>query len=360
MKIVFLTTSLSLNDGWGRYSLEIIKHMPEIGIEPIVLTMSVQNQSPKGVKVLPYLPHYNQLGSVSSVIQCFLKIRKSFEKCYAIHCLAEPYIPLSFLLSYDTPLIISGVGTYLVKPFYDKHQLWLHKLALKKAASILCISNYTLSRLQTQLPNLNNLVVVNLGVDTEVFKPSYMNLREHGLIVSVGAIKPRKGYEYSIQAFAKLHKKHPHSKYVIVGDNHDISYLEFLKQMVQELGVQNKVVFTGSLSMTKLIDLYHRASIFMLTPVNVDGNFEGFGLVYLEAGACGLASIGSKDCGVEDAIVDGFTGYLATQADVNAISNLLNELLVDSEKRQFLGENAQHHAQNLRWQNVSKSIAGFY
>jgi phosphatidyl-myo-inositol dimannoside synthase len=148
---------------------------------------------------------------------------------------------------------------------------------------------------------------------------------------------------------------------VIVGPQTDEpNFVQELKRIAVELGVSNDVDFRERISDEELVDLYHRASIFMLTSVNKGHNFEGFGLVFLEAGACGLPSIGTRGNGIEDAIIEEKTGILVPQRDVGATADAIRRLLRDPQLRSSFGANARVHAIERSWQVVVKEYVDVY
>ena len=100
-------------------------------------------------------------------------------------------------------------------------------------------------------------------------------------------------------------------------------------------------VFLGNISEDEKIDLLQRARVFLHTPVqSSDGGFEGFGIVYLEAAAAGVAAIGTTGCGAEDAIVQGETGALVAP-EPGAVAEALAHLLAAEALRERMGEAAR-------------------
>ena len=98
----------------------------------------------------------------------------------------------------------------------------------------------------------------------------------------------------------------------------------------------------------------------MHTPVTAaDGGFEGFGIVYLEASACGTPVFGTLECGAEDAIVDGVTGRLAAP-NVEAVGIALGELLGDEALRARMGENGRAHARSASWSENAARVLELY
>lgn len=162
---------------------------------------------------------------------------------------------------------------------------------------------------------------------------------ENPYILSVSRLIPRKGLDDLIHAFAKLDQtKFADVDLVIVGDGPQRSELEKIAE--QEYV---RPVFLGNVPSEDLPGLYTNAQLFALTPKELEGDIEGFGIVFLEAGAAGLASLGTKTGGVPEAIEHDKTGLLAEPGNIDEIYQLLTRLLSDKKLRERLGHNAEQH-----------------
>ena len=92
----------------------------------------------------------------------------------------------------------------------------------------------------------------------------------------------------------------------------------------------------------------------LLPSQNVDGSFEGFGFVHLEAGRLATPSIGSLDCGNEDAIIDQKTGFLVAQNDLCGLAKRMEVLHIDKTLRNRMGLAAQQNCASWTWQDVGE------
>ena len=130
--------------------------------------------------------------------------------------------------------------------------------------------------------------------------------------------------------------------------------------MVKDAGMEQRVHFLGNIEEDEKVDLLQRAQIFLHTPVTADdGGFEGFGIVYLEASASGTACIGSRDCGAEDAILDGETGLLVDQT-VEAVEAGLERLMGDDTLRAEMGTKGRTYAGQVTWAMNARSVLDIY
>lgn len=226
----------------------------------------------------------------------------------------------------------------------------------------MAISSYTAKEINKVLPLLN-IEVINLGVDIKKWSEKITSTFTAELkpyILSVGAVKFRKGLHNSIRAFAVISGKFPELKYVIAGAFKKDNYFNGLINMISDLKITEKVVFLNSVSDDKLKELYQNAELFVLTPVEQNHQFEGFGLVYLEAAAAGLPVIGSLNSGAEDALKSNFNGILAAQNNINAISAALEKMLGDENLKRGLGANSRLWASNFTWNKVASKYLEIY
>ncbi|MBU2564054.1 glycosyltransferase family 4 protein [Patescibacteria group bacterium] len=356
MKICFLNNTLNPKEGRGRYGFNLIdKISKNKDVEIIVLTEEGSGHPlEKSILLKSYL-----LRDFFNIFINAFRIRKYIKKCDIVHALdGYPFGVIAALanIGLKKKFIISGIGTYSILPLEEILKKNLLRWAYKKASNILCISNFTRNQILKRI-KLNNTEVVNLGVDYEKFQIDIKKKRREGkIILSVGALKPRKGYHISIPAMAQVIKKH-NAKYYIVCDKKEKEYID----LVRKHNIEKNVKFFYNISDKELIELYHKSSIFLLTPVVLnDNDFEGFGLVYLEANACGKPSIGTYKCGAEDAIIDNVTGFLVPQNDIKKTAEAVLKLLDNPGLAKKLGENGRKRAWEMNWKNLSKKYIDVY
>ena len=163
--------------------------------------------------------------------------------------------------------------------------------------------------------------VVYPGVDAERFRPENDGAAMRSLVagpddvvfLSVGRLQRRKGHDMVLKALARLRARVPGARYVIVGDG---SHQGQLEADVHALGLTDIVHFAGPARDEDMPAWYAAADVFLM-PNRSDGvDFEGFGMVFLEAAAAGKPTIGGRSGGVPEAVEDGVTGLLVDGADV--------------------------------------------
>jgi len=364
MKVCFLVNQLSLEDGWGSYSVNVIRHLKKQGIDCLVLSSISSRETSlplvRNYKVLPPL-FVSRLTKLYSLIKNFKKIRQLIQKADLIHVLVEPYTPIAHWANRNKPLLITFHGTYAISHFRKWYLKKMYNRIYRKAAKLICVSRFTQGEVFKKIP-LKNTLVINNGVDYQKFQKASFQKRgsTEPMIIGVGALTSRKGYHISIPAIAKVREKYRNLKYYIVGNQKDKDYFNYLRNLVARHYLENNVIFLERISDQELIKLYHQSDLFLLTSVNIGFHFEGFGLVYLEANACGKPVIGTYNCGAEDAIKDGYNGLLVPQNDIAKTAKAVLKILDDPDLAQRLGVNGIKKAKEMSWQKTIEKYIEIY
>ncbi|MDP3014188.1 MAG: glycosyltransferase family 4 protein, partial [Candidatus Subteraquimicrobiales bacterium] len=187
------------------------------------------------------------------------------------------------------------------------------------------------------------------------------NLENKNTILTVASlIFPYKGHDRVIKALPQVLKKLPNTVYLIVGDGPRRKSLE---NLVKELRLEENIIFTGFVASENLVKYYHACDVFIM-PSSEDkskGYVEGFGLVYLEANACGKPVIGGRCGGILDAIIDGITGLLVEPLNIDEIARALIKILEDRNYSKLLGENGRERAiREFNWEIIAEKTKEVY
>jgi phosphatidylinositol alpha-1,6-mannosyltransferase len=332
MKICYLTDNINPRHGGGRHAGDLISAVKKSGHEVIILT---------------------SLKSGLGLFFSALKVRKYLKHCDIIHALdGYPHGIIAALANFGLKkrLIITVLGTHAVVPLYSFPANVLLKWAYKKADKVISISHFIKNEL-LKAGVSGKIEVINPGINFNKFYKEHLDSDE-SFIISVGALKNRKGYHISIPAFALAKKSFPDLKYKIVGSQEDGAYFNRLKELTVKYNVQNDVEFLSGLSDEELSDLYRKAKLFILTSVNEKYHFEGFGLVFLEAAAAGLSVIGTLNNGIEDAVKNNYNGILVEQNDIKNTAQTIVSILKDKDFRKKLSSNSFNWAKSHDWSEV--------
>ncbi|APK85864.1 TPA: glycosyltransferase [Escherichia coli] len=196
-----------------------------------------------------------------------------------------------------------------------------------------------------------------IGIDTFSFKNSMTPFNERRQILFVGRLVEKKGCEILINAYAKLHRQHYGYPLKIIGDGPLKHQLETYAKKLN-LNVQ----FTGVLSKREIIAELNKTAIFCLPSIHASsGDAEGFGLVLLEAAACGVPVITSAFGGAEEGVIHGLTGFSFPEKDTNRLSYYLNLLLSDPNLMESMGKAGQQFvADNFDLKKCTEELEVIY
>lgn len=377
MRLLCLTHSLSDIDGVGVYGAEVLRRVaPQMDSTRVQIARKhrgVSSRVPPSVRVDVALPpDYSLYLSTPKFLAYFVT---AFPKVYAaareadlVHCLSDyPHAFLGVLAAWmlKKPVIVSGHGTYSVAPFQYRLHRPLISWAYSKADSVIMGSRFALSRLEPRI-RLPHATVCHYGVDPAPYAAARTTARPAGFerryVLTIGEIKERKGHHIALPAFLSIAKDHPDVDYVVIGNvPKDYPYVDARQSEIRASGFASRVRWLGNVSEQQKLELLAHADVFLHTPVtSSEGGFEAFGLVYLEASACGVPTVGIKDSGAEDAIRDGVTGFLAEKDDVAGVAGFLSKLLAERSLARRLGEGGVAFANELTWDRTARQILELY
>jgi glycosyltransferase involved in cell wall biosynthesis len=369
MKILYLCNEVSRKNGWGIINHYTVSEAVDAGHQVYVLTE--KDASNEKIDSVAYYPILFKVGKSKRdllfLISSFVRLKKilSHNNFDVVHILVEPYLIYFSILSHKN-IIFNLVGTYSLSIFKDSFFTSLYRISLLKVRCAISISEYTKKVFRQNVYFTQHIVCVPLAVDMTIFNrpPADLALKRP-IFTFVGHLKERKGLIYAIQAIKSLVSDYPEIQLYIVGSDKDITgYVKRCKDEILKLGLTDNVKFLGFLKhQSEIAKLYERSIGNILPSVNtLDGAFEGFGLVHLEANACSILTIGSMDCGNESAIIDSVTGFLARQCDSIDLSEKMRKIL-DFYKEGTYNEHAEtcyRYACSNSWKNYFSSIETCY
>lgn len=217
------------------------------------------------------------------------------------------------------------------------------------------------------------LVVIPPGVDPSHFYPipkdeakQFIGLRpENHMILFVGRIEPLKGVDTLIQAMScldmELRSKDRPVHLAIIGGEPNAEPKDMtaemarLQKMCDDLCMDSMVVFLGKRAQDTLPYYYSAAEVLVMPSL-----YESFGMVALEAMACGTPVIASEVGGLGYLVKNGVTGFTIPDSDPGVLCESLSKLLGDHDLRQRMGEHAEQYAQDYAWEKIATQIVEVY
>jgi phosphatidylinositol alpha-1,6-mannosyltransferase len=235
------------------------------------------------------------------------------------------------------------------------------RFALRHADRVIANSDFTRDELLKMGVDEKKVELICPGVDTERFRPglpcddlkrSIRLAPDEKLIVSVGRLQRRKGFDTVIQSLPQLLRQGIRVRYALIGIGEDHDYLN---DLATELGVSDRVHLLGHVPPEDLPRWYNACNVFAMPNREINGDTEGFGMVFLEAAACGRPAIAGTAGGTGAAVIDGETGLRVDGRAVCNVTTQLRRLLADPHLSDRLGHDAYARAKReFSWERVAQ------
>lgn len=281
--------------------------------------------------------------------------------------IAEPGPLLAMLLlQYIAPLaparlILTLYGSEIHRLAARRLLHWSTGHLLAKTTHISLISRFGQELFAQKFPAFASKVVFTPGalrtdlIPSEPHRP--LTQRSKTVILTVARLNPRKGQLQVIQALQALPPAQRASiEYWLVGAHSKENYDAQLNAAAQQADFPVK--FLGAIPDDQLDDIYRQADIFAMTSMPHKHSVEGFGLVYLEAGAHGVPVIAHNIGGVPDAVTDGETGLLVPPGDAAALTAAFAKLIGDPELCRRMGRAGRQRAFAHTWRDSALALFG--
>ncbi|MDJ0843284.1 glycosyltransferase [Crocosphaera sp.] len=206
----------------------------------------------------------------------------------------------------------------------------VYKALFKKVDLVLGLTtlmNKQLIELGASPEKLKKLPTTSVNLTNYKFNPSILSENEPIKLLTVARLVEKKGLEYSIKAVSKVIKDNPDRRinYRIIGKG---SLRKNLVQLIEQLGVSPQIQLLGGMSQTEVKKVYNDSHIFILSSITAsNGDQEGLPTVLQEAQAIGLPILSTLHSGIPETIVDGKSGFLVPEKDVDALTQKLDYLV---------------------------------
>lgn len=341
MRIVLVTPDIHGRSGWSRYALDLGKALAEHGHEMhAVVTESSGAHWCTEHQLLRQPTSYLE----SRVLRWWhaRPLHKLLQelKPDVVHWIAEPYallLPLMKECSWKNVLTIHG--TYAVVPLrINASSRTLAEQYYKKMDAIISVSNFTKKYMQSNEPDLfkgadleRKISVIHNTIDLTDFDTPSDRSHKTFSIISVSAVKRKKGLMQAVEATARFLEKHPVPlHYDIIGSPEaDPAFVRELQEKIRVLRLENVVTLRGSIGDKELDAAYHSTDLFLMPSLREGDYFEGFGLVFLEANARGTPVIGSNTGGCPEAIAEGVSGYVCDPENIDGLAARMEDVLIN-------------------------------
>lgn len=269
----------------------------------------------------------------------------------------------------DAPVVLTSHGTsigetkavaleepadYLLKFFFHPMNVAMDYIASRDAEKVIAISDHAYGQLTTQYGiDEVDVEMIPHGVDTDWFYPRDEQHpavdNEKTTLLYVGRLGARKGLDLALRALAEVDDESV--EFLIAGTGR---HEETLRELARELGVVDQVRFLGYVPDEDLPVLYSSADVFVFP-----SRYEGFGLVLLEAMACGTPVIGADAGGIPTAIEADHSG-LIVQRDADALAEAMRSLRTEPTNWQTMSEKSLNQANRNSWDEATSRVEELY
>ncbi|HBV33708.1 TPA: hypothetical protein DIC39_03805 [Patescibacteria group bacterium] len=277
---------------------------------------------------------------------------------FGVHEFIRPRPRQKLIVNYHMRPQARGLASLISSP----DSRWSEKLLVKRASTWI-VSSHDFADVIVR-PRLGNIKIniLPFGVDVN-FLPGQakkgikdnLGIREgEKVILFVGGLDSQhyfKGLPVLLRALSGLEKV----KLIVVGEGNLRPKYEL---QVSQSELNNKVIFAGAVTRSNLPDYYRLADIFVLSSIN---SAEAFGLVILEAAACGVPAVVTDLPGPRSLVKDGQTGLVARIGDASSLADKISALLKDDSLREKMGRSAHELVeQNYRWSTIGSQLLKLY
>jgi phosphatidylinositol alpha-1,6-mannosyltransferase len=287
-----------------------------------------------------------------------LALTHRFEALHAMRALPEGLVAWLVARLTFRPVVIYAHGEELTTWKGGKYKAMV--FALRHAYRVVANSHYTRDVLTGMGVDPARIRLIHPGVDLQRFRPGLdtQGLREglgmqpgEQLVLAVGRLSRRKGFDRLVQAVARLRAEGVAVHCALAGIGEDAAYLD---ELIRAQGLQGWVHRLGAVAEADLPRWLNACDVFAMPNRQIDGDTEGFGMVFIEAGACAKPVLGGRAGGVPSAIEDGVTGVLVDGDDVNDVYQGLKRLLDDPAWARQLGLAGLARArERFSWERVA-------
>jgi len=266
---------------------------------------------------------------------------------------------------FNLPYGISIHGLDLSLTQASSRKRWITRRILTSADWVMTNSEFTQNLLRKLFPDVKVKTEVvypcpniNLEKVPQVIKENIIknnDLSGKKIILTVGRLVERKGHDMILKSLPVILRSVPEARYIIVGRGPDQARL---KQLVTKLGIEKQVFFYEKVGDYELPVFYDLADVFVMPCREMpDGDVEGFGIVFLEAGNYKKAVVAGRSGGAVEAVEHNVNGLVVDPQNENEIAQAIISLLQNKDKARALGERGYSRVQErFNWVEQAKML----
>lgn len=266
---------------------------------------------------------------------------------------------------YNIPYVLQAHGSLTtffhhgwLKRIFDV--LWGYRI-LQEASKVIAVAGIEVEHYKKMRIDENKIEIIPNGIDLSefdnlpgkgIFRRKYGLDDKQKIILYLGRIHQIKGLDLLAKAYSGIARSLPDTKLVIAGP--DTGYLSYLKKLVADLGISDRVLFTGPLFGQEKLQAYVDADVYTLP-----SSYEIFGITILEALACGTPVVVTDRCGIAD-IINQQVG-LVVPYDTDRLRDAILKMLIDHKIRGQFGQNGKLLVrEQFGWEKIAEQFEHVY
>jgi phosphatidylinositol alpha-1,6-mannosyltransferase len=314
--------------------------------------------------------YWNALRTLMTVVR-----DQNIDQIHAGRCLPEGWLAWLLKQRHGTPYICYVHGEEVKLPVegeshgvMSSRQLRFITRNVMNEASFLVANSRNTERIlldEWDIP-AERIRLLYPGADCNRFRPAphdpvvrqALGWGERPVVLTVGRLQSRKGHDQLIAALAHIRRRVPDVLYAIVGAGAERSRLE---RLVADLKLPDSVCFHGELDDESMLACYQQCDLFALPNRQIGSDIEGFGMVLVEAQACGKPVIAGASGGTAETMQIPETGRVVNCDSPDALGELVATLLLDTPLRTRMGIAARNWAAtHFDWEALSRQAAALF
>ena len=366
--LIFSTDYKPNRGGIAEHTYQVAKHLHQLGCKVFVLSISKRGcvefdlSQPFLTYRVPSVPLFGGLLLFLSL----LKVCRREKVDHVYSTITNPCCELAYLGSffcrYKNVVAVHGYEVSYdgkgLRGWFKRRIRRIRSYIYNRMDRVIAVSGYTRQKLIESGVKPDKIYVVPNGIELKQWEDKSKEetlIKKHGLygkkvVLSVGRLVKRKNHETAIKALNIVRSRLPDVRYLIAGDGPNEREL---KRMVKMNQLESHVIFLGDYPQDRLNILYNTCDLFVMPNTQVGSSVEGFGIVFLEANACGKPVIAGRSGGAVDAVVDGETGFLVDPHDEKLLADKIINLLSDTDLASSMGQKGlKRVADQFSWDSV--------
>ena len=312
-------------------------------------------------KILPFkIKRFNQWKPIrrrakANEINNLIKIRK------VNFIIADSWKSVEYLKSIDVKIIVLAHGSEILKlPYtpiniYKRYKKNRILKSFNKAKIIVANSNYTQNLIKGLNVDPNKIKIIHPGIESfdgkikEDISDKVKKIVEDKspIILTLARLEKRKGHLLVIEALSRLKTKYPNLLYIIAGEG---NYKDNIIKHAISFDLLDNIKFVGWIKEPEKTLIIKKSDLLVMTPGLGTESVESFGMAFIDGSLNGVATLGTDNGGMSDAILDGQTGLIAKTGDVEDITIKIDQILSDNSMRKKFGKNGiEFTAKTFPW-----------